>query len=401
MKIVVAHPGKQYVNGMLEALVEKSWLQKFYSQFVSNLLPGGSLLGPKVKTLKKYYYPKIKSEHLSHRLVPYAIERAKGKSGASGVSFVEAFADYDQWVADEIEKVDYDICLAYENSNLLTFTSVKAAGKVTVLDLAQVHHNVVVSSLAPVWPADQIAEEKATINSYKEKALAVTDYVITLSHFARETMISEGWDEGRVYWVNLGIDTSVFKPKPEAVAQNDAQPFTFVYVGTLMKRKGMADLLNAWGKICGDIDARLLLVGPMGDADELVEEFQDLVEYHPFMHHEELVKVYQNADVYVLPSYLDSWAQTVIEAMACGAASIVSESTGAKDAVKKGGGWVIPTGNEQALLAQMMYCYQNQEEVRAVGRKAAEIAADYTWGHYHRQVQDVFTSIAEKEGIAL
>ncbi len=117
------------------------------------------------------------------------------------------------------------------------------------------------------------------------------------------------------------------------------------------------------------------------------------------MTQEDLVKQYQDADVFVFPSYLDSWAMTVLEAMACGTPVIVTENTGSRDAVEKGGGIVIPAGNDLALEDAIKNLYNNRSTLETLGKKAREVAIEYTWEKYYQKLGGVIQDICDKSGI--
>jgi glycosyltransferase involved in cell wall biosynthesis len=87
--------------------------------------------------------------------------------------------------------------------------------------------------------------------------------------------------------------------------------------------------------------------------------------------------------------------------MACGTPVITTENTGAKDAVLQGGGLVIPAGDEEALKNSIRYFYENREQIEIMGRKARQIAEQYTWENYHQQVIAAIEDIARRENIPL
>jgi len=140
------------------------------------------------------------------------------------------------------------------------------------------------------------------------------------------------------------------------------------------------------------------LVGPIVDKD-FMNSVDYPYEYKGHLSQEELVQCYQAADIFISTSYTDSWAQTVIEAMACGTPVIVSDNTGAKDAVAKGGGYVVPTGDSTALKDKIKYLFQHRDELEQMGRRAATIAGQYTWDNYHEQLMNAISDIAKTEQI--
>ncbi|MDB5240048.1 MAG: hypothetical protein JWP57_673, partial [Spirosoma sp.] len=174
--------------------------------------------------------------------------------------------------------------------------------------------------------------------------------------------------------------------------------FRMLFVGTITYRKGVDLLLQTFKNL--DLpNAELVLVGPVSDGRDLLRLCTGSIRYVPFLHQNELATYYQEADVFVFPSYLDSWGQVVLEAMACGTPVIVTENTGAKDALVKGGGFVIPAGNVMALAEKIEYFYNNRAEVERIGREARRVAEQYTWENYYRQVTDALTDIAHRVGI--
>lgn len=399
MKIIVTQPKKQYVAGLLEGLAKNNMLALFCSQFISNKLPNLPLGAKVEKFLRKRQFNEkvIHKDLLRHQGVGYMVQEVMNRVIGKSTEYLDDFNQFDEWAAKQLPTVPYDMVVAYENANLFTFNEAQKNGKVTILDLAQVHHDDILKYMKPVWSEEMIEYEAGEVNPYKVKALEVTDYIMALSEFARESMVNHGWPADRIYSVNLGINPAVFNVKP--IIKEHNQPFTFLFVGSIMVRKGIEDLLSVWAEIHEAMNAKLVFVGPMADGKEVMDQYAGIYEHHPFMHHEDLADEFRKADIYVLPSLLDSWAQTVIEAMACGTAALVSDCTGAMEAVAKGGGWVVSAGDKKELKAKLLYCYEHKEEVITKGEAAAKIALQYTWENYHRQVLEVMKDIAKKENI--
>lgn len=140
----------------------------------------------------------------------------------------------------------------------------------------------------------------------------------------------------------------------------------------------------------------LVIIGPLLDGADLFTKYAGLFTYFDFLHHEELVMHLRQSDVYVFPSYLDSWAMTVVEAMACGLPVIVTESTGAKDAVREGeSGFIIPTGDLDSLKEKILFFYNNKVKIKEMGECAVKSAKLYTWENYYSEVKKTITDIAD------
>jgi glycosyltransferase involved in cell wall biosynthesis len=135
-----------------------------------------------------------------------------------------------------------------------------------------------------------------------------------------------------------------------------------------------------------------VFIGSKDDAFDCIKELPNS-NYIPYLEHDKLVKELHASDIFVLPSYLDSWGMIVIEAMACGLPVIVTENTGAKDAVTDDSGFVIPIDDEDALMDKILYFYNNRAEIERMGKNAARVVQKYTWDNYYKQVNDFIDTI--------
>ena len=64
----------------------------------------------------------------------------------------------------------------------------------------------------------------------------------------------------------------------------------------------------------------------------------------------ELVKLYNAADVFLNPTYIDNFPSTNIEALACGTPVVTYNTGGSPEAINNNTGMVIEKGNQGALL---------------------------------------------------
>lgn len=390
MKILVSNFGRQYTAALLTILERRGWLIRFFTSLAANKFPEFMR-----RAFRKRTFESIPARKITHFPLLFFIERL----------LRERFPKISRWTGDLFDKAvarklranPAQVVITYENTNRATLKMAKNLGKTTILDLAQIHHNDIVQYGRWFLPPHRLQAEVKKVNPRKAAALKYTDYVCALSTFAANSMIENGWPASRLFILNLGIDPERFTPK-KTYAQSG--PLRLLFVGTIMRRKGIEILLSAVRNL-PEKTVTLQLVGPMGDAADLLRRHKGLFSYLPFQQHDDLVKQYQEADVFVFPSLLDSWAQTVLEAMACGTPAIVTENTGAKDAVLQGGGWVVPTNDESALQARLEQLMDNRATIEVHGKKAQQIARQYTWAHYAEQLTTVLAEIARRENIPL
>ena len=400
MRIIVAHPDRQHSNALLRGLKDHHALTFFTSFSSKNLTLGRRLFNKYAKHLHQkrvFDLPRSQVKHLPLLLV---LTKLLKLNLVQRIKF--QYLIFDLWVSKQMPKQDFDIFIGYENSNLRSNKKARQLGKVVVLDLAAVHHvqNQKLWDRFPLY-RDSIGDETdfAAMNKRKSIALEYTDYCFCLSSYARQTLIEGGFPAERIFVTNLGIDPSLFSVKS---TYNDARdkPFKILYVGRISEMKGVFDLIQVFQSLSLP-NLELRLIGPMPPGAPDLENLSPDIRYFSSKPHAELVSEYQWADVFVNFSYTDSWAQTVIEAMACGTPVIVTENTGSKDAVEQGGGFIIPVADKSALKEKLLYFYDRRTEVGRLGREAYQVAQQYTWGKYVDQVQQALESIAQLEDIEL
>lgn len=385
MTVFVSNFGRQYCNELLLALQEHNLLDRFCTSLAANKFDWEQCPNPLRQQLRKRVFSGIQPEKIEHFPGLFLCERLlRDRYPPAGRWLGDWF---DRRVAARVRASDCDVVLTYENTNRATMRAAKKTGKITVLDLAQIHHDDI-AAYAPWFMSDQqLRAEIEIVNPRKAEALAYTDYVLTLSTFAAESMLRHGWPADRLFTVNLGVDVQRFSPKQ--TYRRDG-PLRLLFVGTMTKRKGLEVLLQAL-RLLPPKTVELTLIGPMADAADLLSAHAGQFQYRSFLHHEELAAHYQQADLFVFPSLLDSWAQTVVEAMACGTPAIVTENTGAKDAVRQGGGWVVPPNDARALADAIQFCADNRDVVEERGRRSGDIAQRYTWHHYRQNILNALT----------
>lgn len=299
---------------------------------------------------------------------------------------------HDRWASWQLND-SYAVVVGYEECSLHTFRKAKKLNKTVVLDLAQIHHKEI-ENIATTFPVfGQIYVNKRLrkkINRIKAEELQLADYVLCLSEFAKQSLLKNGVDVSKIVVTHLGFDPKKFFAK-NSYSISTSSPLKLVYAGTLTKRKGIDLLFRLLDDMQGKV--QLSVIGNVSDASELVEKYKDKFTWYPYLKQEEMNKVFCDHDLFVFPTYLDSWAMVVVEAMACGLPVIITENTGAKDVLSKGGGLILKTGNYELLQESIKKIYDNRAFLKSEGCKAHEQAQFFTWVRYYNQIGNIFLNL--------
>lgn len=136
--------------------------------------------------------------------------------------------------------------------------------------------------------------------------------------------------------------------------------FTFLFVGRVVRDKGISELVEAFKGLTAE-NTRLVLVGPFeDDVDPVPEDVRKYIQETPEVITtgevlgKGLLAWYAAADCFVLPSYREGFPNTVLEAGAMGLPSIVTDINGSREIISDGvNGLIVPTHNSEALLEAM------------------------------------------------
>ena len=196
------------------------------------------------------------------------------------------------------------------------------------------------------------------------KALGRADRLFSVSDSLRRHAIGLGVDPARIRVVGNGVDTERFRPVDRAEARRrfglPAEAKVLVSVGGLVERKGFHRVIDCLPRLCRRFpDLHYLVIGgPSAEGDwggRLREQVARLgLERHVLflgpVAPEELKYPLCAADVFVLATRNEGWANVFLEAMACGLPVVTTDVGGNREVVARPElGTVVPFGDGEAL----------------------------------------------------
>ena len=178
-----------------------------------------------------------------------------------------------------------------------------------------------------------------------------------------------------------------------------------LYLSNYIRSKGVLDLIDALKIIYEQgIDFRARLVGAPGDLS--IEELKENLRRHGL---EKVIEVvgprynsdkfteYENADIFVFPTYYRNEAFPVVnlEAMQFGLPIISTTEGGIPDMLKDGESGYVITSQQPAQLASMISTLLKDEELRiSMGRSNRQRFKNYfTLDHFLTNIHKVFDDI--------
>ena len=215
--------------------------------------------------------------------------------------------------------------------------------------------------------------------SFSRRALRRADIIVTTSpaYAAGSPVLRHLQDKISV--VPLGTDTTLFHPGPPARDIDIPFPRRVLFVGRFARFKGLDILIRSISLLPPDYGAVLIGDGPYGGlARELIERLglRERVLLPGIIPNEDLPRWYRTCDLFVLPSVLrsESFGIVALEAMASGRPIITTELGTGTSLYNSDGvtGRVIPPGDEHALAAAILECYEHRQEMGRAARLEVE-----------------------------
>lgn len=204
-----------------------------------------------------------------------------------------------------------------------------------------------------------------------------------------------------------GIDLAYYARTEEVMKAADAirhhlhipaTAFTFIFIGRLVRDKGINELVTAFCNVQQDYPhIHLTLVGGEEEAAlPIQEEIRQEIGRNPHIHAVEwqtdVRPWFALADAFVFPSYREGFPNAVIEAGAMGLPSIVTDINGSREIIRDGENGVIIPPHDRPALEQAMRTFVEQPDYikQLVGQARTSIASRFEQGYVQQCLKDFY-----------
>lgn len=220
--------------------------------------------------------------------------------------------------------------------------------------------------------------------------------LVTVCEDLRRRLIGLGAPEAHTLVLRNGVDLKRFTPgdRQAARAALGVDGFVLLSVGSLIERKGHELTIEALSR---HPDCTLLLAGqgPLrAELEALAQRLgvADRVRFLGEIPHDELPKVYAAADVMVLASSREGWANVLLESMACGTPVLATDVNGAREIVRSPAAGLLVRNRTAAALAGVLEKLRGNMPSREATRLYAE---GFGWEEIARANRALLTAVAD------
>jgi glycosyltransferase involved in cell wall biosynthesis len=271
-------------------------------------------------------------------------------------------------------------------------------------------------------------------SEWVQKMNAALDQVWVPSQFVARSFVHSGLLPERVRVIPNGVDTDLYCPDGPVWPLPTQKKYIFLFVGGLIRRKGVDILLQAYAQAFRKSDDVALVIKGFGEqgvysnaslAESLryFREDPNAPELHLITRSDlseaELASLYRAADVYVHPYRGEGFGLPILEAMACGLPVVVPDAGPALEFSSLDSAWYVPTWvhfelgkniGTQGLTSFYPYYHevditaladclkkllQHPAQIQAKGLAARAEALNFSWQTMYQHTREAIAELSQ------
>lgn len=232
----------------------------------------------------------------------------------------------------------------------------------------------------------------------EEMAARHAHALIVLSQNMKEYFQS-AYDRDAVY-ISNGVEPAAHAEAHEITRRYGLVSDSYIlYLGRLVPEKCPDLLVRAFKSV--KTDKRLVIAGPLFDADEYHRQLRELaaedgrILFAGFVNGAVLQELFSNAYVYVLPSKLEGMPLSLLEAMSYGCCCVAADIPECREALGSQGILVDP-GDERQLQETLQRLVDNPAQVEGQRKAIYEVVlAKRSWDEVAGQTHELYKRVMD------
>lgn len=233
-----------------------------------------------------------------------------------------------------------DILWAWGQMSAITMQKAVKIGAKVVLEYPMIHCDEWEKILVQANGRDAYEQSNAYFSDSMLKRIRkeyqLANHINVLSTYAASTFKENGIFSNKLIVSELYVDVEFFKPsKNNLFPSQSSRKLKLLFVGRLELLKGIKLLVTTL--LTFEFDFEIHFVGQRyQETDAILDKLGEKAVFYGVLAKDQLLRVYQNVDLLVLPSLQESFGMVLLEALSCGLPILASKNTGGVDLVQNG-----------------------------------------------------------------
>jgi glycosyltransferase involved in cell wall biosynthesis len=223
------------------------------------------------------------------------------------------------------------------------------------------------------------------------------DHVICLNAEDVDYLEQSGIRKHRISLCPNGVEQSFLQAGAE-ISGSATNRFNILFMGSWLLRKGTLDLRPVIQRVLEDSPQIMFTVaGCGGEVARILADFprhlHPQIQVIPHLNsNDELIDVYRQHGILVLPSYFEGLPLVLLEAAALGLAVVATNICGMADFIdSQVNGVTVPVGDIAALQQALADLVNHPDRARSLGEAARKTVQSYTWENSARHIDAAYT----------
>ncbi|MEN8252212.1 MAG: glycosyltransferase [Patescibacteria group bacterium] len=224
-------------------------------------------------------------------------------------------------------------------------------------------------------------------------------FVVTNSKGLTE-LASSSLPEQEFIQIFNGVDTFFYKPGTRALDDRKKE-FKILLASRLSRRKGFNYAIDAFSELLDMYPhIKMQIAGGEGNAmEELKGQVKKLrldgrVTFSGLYTKEESPEIYNNSDVFVMPSLNEGMSNNLLEALSSGLPVLMTPTGGAEELVRDGeNGYLIKKQNVDSIVEKLKILIENPELCDGFGHASRLIAEEMSWKNVADEYVELYKTI--------
>jgi len=299
---------------------------------------------------------------IEDRPVPGKVEQVQWAGGRKPFAWKDLL-----WLASDFQRVTRQI-----KPDLIHAGPIQTCGLIATM--SGFHPRLTMS-----WGHDllQDADRNWRLKRITQYVLRTTDHFICDCETVQQRAIAVGMNPGRISVFPWGVDLHHFTPADTP----HSSLFTILSIRSWEPLYGVDVIARAFVQAAKQRpEMRLVMLGGGSQEDMIRQVFTDAgltkrVHLGGQVGQSELPRNYHMADLYVSASHVDGSSVSLMEALACGLPSLVSDIPANREWINEGvNGWLFADGDADALAGAILRVYDERQSLAGI-RQAARATA--------------------------
>lgn len=295
--------------------------------------------------------------------------------------------------ASRLRLPKHDVFFGYSYASLEMLEAEKRQGVMTVLDqidpgaaefqlvAEEMERHPEVAGLPPKFPVANFDRNR--------REWELTDVIVVNSEWSRELLVQQGADAAKIEILPLAFDAPLSGPVVSSQLSRGSpdRPLRVLWLGQVNVRKGIHYLIEA-ASLLQQEEVEFVVAGQQQIRREYMAAAPANIRWLGQIPRGQVPQLYQNADLFVLPTLSDGFAITQIEAMAYGVPVIATPNCG--HVVENGKtGFVVPPRDPQALAEAILKFVHNPNISASIASACHAASKEYSLEAYGKRLAEI------------